>query len=431
MTAMVILIVLFVVMIGLIFLGVPISFSIGLSGLAIMTFFNMGVPFTLITAKTFAGMNSYTLMAIPFFILGGELMDRAGITKMIVDLADSCVGFLKAGLSYVTVLSATLISGLSGSGTADAAAIGSVLIPSMSRKGYTTEYAVALVTASCTLGPIIPPSTLFILYAYYTNVSIVSLFLAGILPGIVIAVILMITAKIVCARKGFAQETSKFSIRYVGRAFANGWVALVAPLAIIAALRFGWATPTEGGVLISIMAILVGLFYRTITSFRQIVDSIVAAAKGTCTVLALVGFSGIFADIMVRCHFQENVSKAVTNFAHTPLTVLVTLCVFLFILGIFVDTTPMLIMFSAAFAGVAASYGIDLVHFGVIFVLICMLGAVTPPVGGTLFIAAAIGKVSIMKCTPMLIPFIIALFIANIVLVLFPAISTWLPNLIL
>ena len=419
------------VIVVLIFLGVPVAFSIGLSSIAIIQFFDFGVPFTVITAKTFSGMNSFTLMAIPFFILGGEIMDRAGITEMILDLADSCVGFLKGGLSYVTVLSSMLISGLSGSGTADAAAIGSIMIPKMSEKGYSTEYAVALVSASCTLGPIIPPSMLFILYAYYTNVSILSLFVAGIVPGVVIAIFLMIAAKFICQKKGFRQETSKFSLRYVGQAFARGWIALVAPMLVIIALRFGWATPTEGGVMISIIAILVGLFYRTITSFSQIVDAIVASAKGTCTVLTLVGFSGAFADILIRCHFQERIATVVTTVAHTPITVMITMCLFLLICGMFIDVTPMLIMFSSAFAGIAAANGIDLVHFGVIFVMICMLGAVTPPVGGMLFITTAIGKVSMMRCVPMLLPFIATLLIVNILLIMFPPLSTWLPNLIL
>lgn len=428
---MTILVALFAVLIGLIFLGVPVAFCIGLSGLAVIQMFDIGVPFTMIAAKTFAGMNSYTLMAIPFFILGGEIMDRAGITRMILDLADSCVGFLKGGLSYVTVLSSMLISGLSGSGTADAAAIGSVIIPSMSQKGYSPEYAVALVSASCTLGPIIPPSMLFILYAYYTNVSVAALFIAGIVPGVVIAVFLMITAKIVCSKKGYRQETSKFSLRYVARAFARGWVALVAPLAVIASLRFGWATPTEGGVLICVIAILVGLIYRTITSFRQIVDSVVAAAKGTCTVLTLVGFSGIFADILIRCHFQGRIATVVTSIAHTPVTIMIVMGIFIFIFGMFIDVTPMLIMFSAAFAGIAADSGIDLVHFGVVFVMVCMIGAITPPVGGMLFITTAIGKISIMRAIPPLIPFVITLLIVSVLLILFPGISIWLPNLIM
>src|SRR5665648_55676 len=428
---MTIIVVLFTVLLGLIFLGVPVAFCIGLAGLAVTQFFDMGVPFTLIASKTFAGMNNYTLMAIPFFILGGEIMNTPEITRMILDLADSCVGFLKGGLSYVTVLSSMLIAGLSGSGTADAAAIGSVMIQSMSQKGYSKEYAVALVSASSTLGPIIPPSMLFILYAYYTNISVAALFIAGVIPGVVITISLMITAKFVCSKNGFRPETSRCSIRNVGKAFAKGWVALGAPLAVIAALRFGWVTPTEGGVLISVVAILIGLIYRTITSFRQIVDSIVAAAKGTCTVLTLVGFSGIFAEVLIRCHFQERIATAVTSIAHTPITILITLSVFIFICGMFIDVTPMMIMFSSAFAGIAVANGIDTVHFGVVFVLICMIGAITPPVGGILFVTTAIGKISMMRTIPMMIPFIITLFLVDVMLIIFPTISIWLPNAIL
>lgn len=421
----------FVILLGLIFLGVPVAFSIGLASLATIYIFDLGIPLTLLPAKTFSGMDSFSLMAIPFFILAGEIMNQAGVTRRIIDLADACVGFLKGGLSYVNVLSAMLMAGVSGSGTADAAALGVVMIPNMEEKGYSKEYAVALTSCANTVGPIIPPSTLFILYGYYTNTSVAKLFLGGLLPGVLMGIALMVVAQLICRKNGYRQETSRFSLTQLRIAFVRGWAPLLAPVFILASIILGWATPSEAGVLVCVMALIMGLVFREIRNFRDIAKIVVAAAKSSCTIFSLLAFSGIFANILVRAHFQETIIDALRYFSDSATLTMVAISLFIFILGMFVDVTPMIIMFSAAFASVAVASGIDVVHFGVVFVLICMIGAVTPPVGGLLFVTTAIGKISMQRVIPMLIPFVAVLGIVDLILIFFPPLATLLPNLLM
>ena len=358
-------------------------------------------------------------------------MNKAGITRRIIDLADACVGFLKGGLSYVNVVSAMLMAGVSGSGTADAAALGVVMIPNMEEKGYSKQYAVALTSCANTIGPIIPPSTLLILYGYYTNTSVAKLFIGGIFPGIIMGLSLMIVAQIICRKKGYRQVTSKFSISHFKSALIRGWAALLAPTFILVAIILGWATPSEAGVLVCVFALILGLFYKTIRSLNDIKEIVISAARSTCTIFTLLAFSGIFANILVRAHFQEMIVNFLQGVGGSPTAMLIMISIFIFILGMFVDVTPMIIMFSAAFAGVAVLNGINIVHFGLIFVLICMIGAVTPPVGGLLFVTTSIGRVSMQKVTPVLIPFVAVLFGVVILLIFFPSLVTYLPNLIM
>ncbi len=421
----------FLILLILIFIGVPIAFSIGLASLATIYLFDLGIPLTLLPAKTFSGMDSFSLMAIPFFILAGEIMNKAGITRRIIDLADACVGFLKGGLSYVNVVSAMLMAGVSGSGTADAAALGVVMIPNMEEKGYSKQYAVALTSCANTIGPIIPPSTLLILYGYYTNTSVAKLFIGGIFPGIIMGLSLMIVAQIICRKKGYRQVTSKFSKSHFKSALIRGWVALLAPTFILVAIILGWATPSEAGVLVCVFALILGLFYKTIRSLNDIKEIVISAARSTCTIFTLLAFSGIFANILVRAHFQGMIVSFLQGVGGSPTSMLIMISIFIFILGMFVDVTPMIIMFSAAFAGVAVLNGINIVHFGLVFVLICMIGAVTPPVGGLLFVTTSIGKVSMQKVTPVLIPFVAVLFGVVVLLIFFPSLVTYLPNLIM
>ena len=200
----------FVILLVLIIIGVPVAGCIGLASIATIYIFKLGVPLTMVAAKTFSGVDSFSLMAIPFFVLAGELMNKAGITKRILDIAEALVGSLKGGLTYVNVLAAMMMASISGSGTACAAMLGKTLIPDMEERGYSKEYAVALTSCANVVGPIIPPSTLFILYGYYTNTSVANLFMGGVIPGIVIGIGLMIMGRFVCKAKGYRQEVEPF-----------------------------------------------------------------------------------------------------------------------------------------------------------------------------------------------------------------------------
>lgn len=422
-------IVIFGVLIAMILMGVPIAFSIAISSLVTIFFFDLGVPMTVFAAKCYSGMDSFTLMAIPFFIFAGNLMNKAGLTLRIVDFAQALVGALKGGLTYVNVVAAMLMAGISGSGTADAAALTTIMVPAMEKKGYSRSFAVALTSAANTVGPIIPPSTLFILFSFYTNVSIAKLFLGGILPGILMGGVVMVVGRYICVKKKLSQGREGFSLRKLWTTFRKALAALLAPVLIMVAILGGFATASEVGVLVCAFAIILGLIYRTIRSFKDIFEVVLETLQSTVVVFALLSFSGIFANLLVRSQFQKSITELLLAIADTPITIMFVIALFLLILGMFIDATPLIIMFSAAFYSVAVAFGIDPVAFGVIFIVVNMLGTITPPVGGLLFVACSAGKIKITEVIPNLLPLLAGLVIIVAILIIFPAIITFIPNL--
>ncbi|MCD8350927.1 MAG: TRAP transporter large permease [Planctomycetaceae bacterium] len=420
----------FLILIALIFLGIPVAVSIGLASLATIYIFDLGVPLTLLPSQTFSGVDSFPLMAIPFFIFAGEIMNKAGITRRILDLADAIVGSLKGGLTYVNVLAAMMMASISGSGTACAAALGVSLIPDMASRGYSKEYAISLTSCANVVGPIIPPSTLFILFGYYTNTSVARLFMGGVVPGLVIGLSLMIVGTIICRRNGFRQEGNPFSMEKLKHAVVRGWAALLIPAAIFLSIIMGWTTASEAGAIVCVLSLLLGAWYRTITKVSDVMEVTRSAANSTCTIFALLALSGIFANVLVRSHFQEVIAEILFSLSGSPTAILLIIVLFIFILGMFVDVTPMVIMFAATFTAIAGEIGVDKVHFGVLFTLICMIGAVTPPVGGILFVTTTIGKIPMTRIVPMLMPFVITLVIIACILVFVPSLATALPNLL-
>ncbi|WP_316980328.1 TRAP transporter large permease [Shumkonia mesophila] len=420
----------FAILIALIFLGIPVAVSIGLASLATIYIFDLGVPLTLLPSQTFSGVDSFPLMAIPFFIFAGEIMNKAGITRRILDLADAIVGSLKGGLTYVNVVAAMMMASISGSGTACAAALGVSLIPDMASRGYSKEYAVSLTSCANVVGPIIPPSTLLILFGYYTNTSVAELFMGGVLPGFLIGIALMIVGTVICRKKGFRQEKAPFSGEKLKRAVIRGWAALLIPAAIFLSIIMGWTTASEAGAIVCVLSLILGACYSTITKFSDIMEVARGAANSTCTIFALLALSGIFANVLVRAHFQEVVADILFSLGGSPTVTLLVIVAFIFVLGMVVDVTPMVIMFAATFTAIASDIGVDKVHFGVVFTLICMIGAVTPPVGGILFVTTTIGKVPMTRLVPTLTPLVLTLFAVASALVFFPSIVTALPNLL-
>ncbi len=420
----------FVILLALILLGIPVAMAIGLTGIFGVTLFGLGMDMATMTSKMFWGVNSYPLLAIPFFVFLGELMNKAGITRRVLDIADAIVGSFKGGLTYVNVLAAMIMASISGSGTACAAALGVSLIPDMEKRGYSKEYAIALTSCANVVGPIIPPSTLFILYAFYTENSIIKLFMGGVIPGIIIGLALMIVGRFVCKAKGFRQDKARFSLRKLGRACADGWMAVLIPGFLFISIIRGWATATEAGAIVCVAALIVGIIYRGITSFKDLIEVTMNAVRSSAIIYTLLIFSGIFSGVLVRARFTSNVANIISSITSSPAGTIFVIIIFIFILGMFVDVTPMVTMFALTFATVAEGVGFDPIHFGVLFIIICMIGAVTPPVGGILFVTCTIGKTSMSKITPMLLPFLVTLLIVTIAMIFFPPLVTWLPSLI-
>ena len=414
----------------LILCGIPIAGAIGLTSLITIAVFNLGLPISTLASRYFFGLDSFALMAIPFFIFAGELMNASGITKRVLDIAEAFVGWLKGGMTYVNCLAAMMMATISGSGSACAAALGVSLIPDMESRGYSREYSVALTSCANVVGPIIPPSSMFILYAYYTDASIIKLFFGGVIPGVITGLALMVVGTAICRVKGYRQEKREFSVKKCLMVMKKGWSAILVPMGLFLAIVTGTCTATEAGALVCVVSLLLGIAYRGITSWKDVLGCAKRAAASTCVIWTLLAVSGLFTNVLVRARFSDIVSAALISITTTPYVMLIIIVAFIFILGMFVDVTPMILMFGIPFSTCAISVGVDPTHFGMLFVFICMVGAVTPPVGSILFITTTIGKTSMVKVTPVLIPLLFTLLAVAICVIFVPSTVTFLPDLL-
>lgn len=421
---------LFVLLLLCLALGIPVAVSVGLAALGTILLAGMDVPLTLVPRQIFAGLNSYTLMAVPFFIMAGEMMNASGVTDRIIRLSLAAVGHIRGSLAQVNVFASLLMSGVSGSGAADTAALGTVLIPEMKKEGYAKAYAVAVTTSSATVGPIVPPSVLFVIYGSLTGVSVGSLFLGGILPGVLMGLLMMVVAYFTSRKHGYQQDPNPFSFSYFASALLGGLVAMVVPLVIVGSILFGLATATEVGVVALLIGFLLGaLAFGKFRSWHELAEVVTKSVKMSAVIMFIIATSGFFANVLTRLHFQDTLLDSVTSLTNNPTIILVLIVVSLLLLGAFVDVTPLLIMFAGPLFAVSSAIGYDPIFFGVVVVLAATIGAVTPPVGGFLIIASGIAKIPITQAVRPLVPFWGALIIALALLVAFPSIVTLLPSL--
>lgn len=410
-------------------MGIPVAICIGLAALTTILLVDIGIPFTLLPSQMFSGMNSFTLMAIPFFILAGEMMNRAGLTIRILNLAEAIVGHIRGGLAHVNILASMLMAGVSGSGAADTAAIGTAMISTMKEKGFKANFAVVVTAASATVGPIIPPSVLFILYGFLTNVSVGKLFLGGIIPGILMGLGLMVTSYIICRKEGYEKSHEKFESKRLLKRTKEGFVALLVPIVIIGSISTGFATATESGVIAVVLAFIIGILFRTLNNFETVKNAVISSTHTTAIIFLILATSAIFSNILVRAQFQTVVIDTLQTITSSPTLSLLLIILFIFIMGMFVDVTPILIMFATPLAIVGEQLGFDPVFFGVVIVIASMIGSVTPPVGGLLLISASIGQIPIASTFRILIPFVLTLIFILLIVILIPGTVTLIPNL--
>lgn len=421
---------LFGLLLLLLALGIPVAVSIGLAALGTILVADLATPLSLVPRQIFGGMNSYALMAVPFFILAGEMMNAAGVTQRIIRLALAVVGHIRGSLAQVNVFGSVMMAGVSGSGAADTAALGTVLIPEMERKGYSRAYSVAVTAASATVGPIIPPSVLFVVYGSLTNVSVGTLFLGGILPGLVLGMVLMVVAYLTARRAGYQQDTTPFSVQEFGAAMLGGLAATLVPATIVGAILFGFATATEVGVVAVGIAFLLGLVvFGAFRSWRELSGVVTRSLRTSATILFIIATSGLFANVLTRLRFQDLLLDTLAGISTNPTVILILLVLAVLALGLFIDVTPLLIMFAAPLAAVAAQIGYDPIYFGVLVVLTATIGAVTPPVGGYLIVACGIARIPLTSSVRAMLPFWLALLVGLALLIAFPDIVTLIPSL--
>ncbi len=402
-------------------LGVPVAFGMLVS--AIVMLFVMGTFDTQIVAQNLiAGANSFSLMAIPFFILTGEIMNAGGISKRIVNLASALVGHIRGGLGYVTIIAGMIFASLSGSAVADTAALGAILIPMMIAKGYRKDQASGLVASSGILGTVLPPSIPMILLGVVGGVSITKLFMGGIIPGIIMAIGMSI-AWFFVSRKNPGEVLPRATKKEIWKAFIGSIWALFLPVIIIVGLRGGVFTPTEAGVVAAVYSLIISLGYREI-KLNAIVNTFLESAKTTGVVMFLAASAMVTAYVITVAQVPAEIAASLTSITDHPTVLLLIIMLLLLVVGAVMDLTPAVLIFTPVLLPVVTSVGIDPVYFGILMIMNLSIGLITPPVGTVLYVAAGISKISIIDITRGVWPFILVYVIVLILLVLFPGIVT-------
>ena len=408
-------------------IGVPVAFSLLTASIA--TFWVMDIPMLVVFQRMAAGISVFTLMAIPFFIFAGDLMYRSGIAERLVKVAEAALGRSRGGLGQVTVGASAMFGAVSGSAIASASAMGSTLVPLMEKKGYHKDYAVNVTVTSAIVGLLIPPSHNMIIYSAASGigVSIGDMFLAGILPGLLTAFLLMFVAWRVAAKRGYA--VGEFpGIKAFLTACVVAVPGLMAAIIIMGGILSGIFTATESSAIAVIYTIIVGAFVYKTLGWHLFVQASKQSVKITAMVLMIIGAATAFSFALALLEVPTQLADLITNAVDNPLIILLLINIILLLLGTFMDMSPLIVIMTPILLPVAQSIGVDPVHFGIIMMLNLGIGLVTPPVGSVLFVGAAVGKIPVEKAVKTIWPFYGALVFALLIITFVPAISLALPN---
>ena len=410
----------------LMLIGTPIAFCLGAASFA--TILYMGLPPMVIFQQMNSGMSTFTLLAIPLFIYAGELLVRGHIAQRIVAFAGSLVGHMRGGLGQVNITASTLFGGISGSAVAEAAAVGGLMIPQMKARGYGADYAVNVTSMAALIALLLPPSHNMIIYSISAGgkISIADLFTAGIIPGLLFAAALMVTAYFVARSRGYPTEPFPGFAR-VGYYFVNAFPGLMLIVIIFGGVRSGIFTATESSVIAVVYAVIVTLTVYRSLSWEAFVHSTLGAVRTTAMVLIIIGTAASFAWLMAFLRIPASLIAWMEAISQNPIVILLLINLILLFLGTFMDMGPTIIIATPIFLPLAVHYGIDPVHFGVILILNLGIGLNTPPVGAVQFVACAVGKITVWEAMRSIWPFYAASLVVLGLVTYIPAISLWLP----
>lgn len=417
----------FVIFFILLFAGVPIAFSMGFGSLAGLMV--EGTNLSVVAQRLFSGVNSFSLMAIPFFMLSGELMLKGGISRRLVDFAHSLIGHLTGGLGMVDILTSVIFAGISGSAAADTAAVGSIMIEPMKDRGYPGGLAAVIQATAGSLGPIIPPSLTMIIYCSLTNLSIGECFMAGVLPGLVIGIGCLAITYFYAKKLGIKGER-RATLGEIWKAFKKAALALVMPLIIIGGIVGGIFTATEAGAIAVLYALVIGMFVFKEFTWKDLPKIFVDAAASSAMCLLIVAAANVFSWLVAYAKIPTIIVNFLVSLTSSKYVIMILLVIFLLIVGMFIETLSATIIVAPILMPVAAQYGIDPIQFAMVMIITLVYAGVTPPVGGVLFITMGIAKVKMKETLKYLPPYLGVVCISLLLLIFFPKISLFLPHLL-
>lgn len=420
---------LFSALIVLIMMSVPIGITLGLSTLLCLAF-TTDIPLTILAQKSATGLDSFPLLAIPFFILAGTLMCNGGISRRLVNLAESLVGFIVGGLAMVTVLACMFFAAISGSGPATVSAIGSFMVPSMKERHYDADFAAAITAASGTIGVIIPPSIPFVIYCVVAQASIGDMFIAGIIPGIIIGAALMAVCYLTARKRNYLSSTARPTFRAVAVAFREAVWALFVPIIILGGIYGGIFTPTEAAVVAVVYSILIGKFVYRELDGKALYECLRSAGLINGATEFMIGFSMAFASYLSMAQIPASIGAWLREFSENPLVILMVINVFLLVIGCFIDNIAAVVILTPILLPVVKALGIDPIHFGLIITVNLACGFISPPYGINLFVASAISGESIESISKAIIPSFLAMIVCLVLFTYFPILSLGLLNVL-
>ena len=421
--------ILFILFIGAAVINVPIAYALCFAGSVFVYMTNL-VNQEMLIQTIFATTDNFPLLAVPFFIIAGELMSTGGIAKRLVDLAKTLVGRFTGGLGAIAILACMVFAAISGSGTATAAAIGGILISIMIDNKYNKDHAPAIVATAGALGPIIPPSIFFVLYGVIASVSIGKLFLAGVIPGLLIVLFLLIANYIICKRERYPILDQKYTLKEKLIAVKDAFWALMAPVVVLGGIYGGFFTPTEAAVASVVYSVIVSVFVYRQISFRDLPDIFIRGGLTASTILIILGPAAFFGKLLAVARVPQMLGDWLVHISSNPMIFIIVVNILLLISGMLIEGTAALTILSPLLVPIARIYDIDLVYFGVLICVNLSIGLFTPPFGLNLFITSRIAQTDFMKTLRYLWPQLITALAALAIIIAIPQLSTWLPSLL-
>lgn len=421
---------LFLTLFALLLFSVPIGICLGLATMIVMLFVEGTPPMVLLARSVVTGADSFPLIAVPLFILAGDLMQHGGMSRRLVGFANALIGHIRGGLAYVNVLACVFFAAISGSSPATVAAIGSNMIPEMEKVGYSRRFSGALTASSGMIGVMIPPSIPFIIYGVTAEVSIGKLFLAGVVPGVLFALMFMLVARFMLRGDAVVQQsTTTFSGVGVWQSFRASVWALLVPVIILGGIYSGIFTPTEAGAVAVVYAAIIGIFVYGDITIRDLPAVLAGSAKTSGAILVLVIMATAFGRLITLAQIPANLATSITSLSDNPIVILLLINILLLIIGMFMETISSIIIMTPILLPVATALGVDPIVFGVILTVNLAIGFCTPPLGVNLFVASSISKVSIESLSRAILPFFVGMLVLLMLVTYVPAISLALPSL--